>query len=221
MKKAIFLFISLIQIQIGLCQSKNNCHCPVNDYTSNTKPSKTFTLSNGQKIGVCGEAEKKSGETQYNGCVVFQCEKTKTIYESDYTTACTITQNTDTLTIQEIMPIANGKNQSIVWTKFYVEKLFFRDGKMIDTNYYRKEVKRYTAKEIKKVEAAFNNFKKENNFDALLLLSHQLFWAYVSGSKKAGEYLKSLELKFGPFDGAISEEYNEVMTDFEAYKKKK
>lgn len=221
MRHLIFLFISFLQIQIGLCQSKKKCLCPENDYTSNTKPGKMFTFSNGQKLGVCGDGEKKSGEIQYNGCVVFECGKTKTIYESDYTTVCTITQNLDTLTIQEIMPIANGKNQSIVWTKFYVEKWFYRDNKLKDTNYYRKDVKRYTANEIKKVETAFINYKKENNFDALLLLSHQLFWAYVSGSKKAGEYLMSLEKKFGPFDGAVSEEYREVLAYFESYKTKK
>ncbi len=220
LKKPSLILLAFLQFQCAIAQSKSSCNCPENEYTTNAKPNKIFTFSTGQKLSVCGEAEKKNDEIQYDGCIVFQCGKSKSIYESDHTKPCIIKQTVDTIFIHEITPIANGKNQSIVWTKFHVEKLFFRNDKLVDTNYYRSDVNRYTAKEIQKIEAAYKIFKKENNFDGLLLLAHQLFWAYVSGSKKAGDYLTGLEKKFGSLDGVVSEEFSEILANFEMFKKK-
>jgi hypothetical protein len=79
-------------------------------------------------------------------------------------------------------------------------------------------LRKYSSAEIKKVLLEYRNTKKEYNSEKVLAISNKLFWAYVSGSKKADEYLNEVKKKFGPFDGAVSEGHSEIQAHYKLYK---
>lgn len=197
-----------------------NCACPSDNISGNKKPNKTFKFSNGKSIGLCGDFTIQNNEKQYSESVIYKCGQENSLLEFDGTTSYTIEQNKDTVIIQEFYIIANGKNLSLKWSKFYLTKLFWESAQLKQKSYYKKDLRKYSDFEIEKVLNEYRTTQnyKILNFDKILLIGHRLFWAYASGSKKAGQYLEDFENKYGPFDGAISEEFNDIFTTYEHYK---
>ena len=99
-------------------------------------------------------------------------------------------------------------------------KLYWKSKKLIQESYYKKDLTKYTSVEIEKVLKEFKANNKNFSGEKMLLLGHRLFWAYVSGSKLAGQYLEKLDNKFGGFDGAIAEEYKDLIATYQHYKTK-
>ena len=207
----LFVFSSLVG---------QNCNCPTNNISGADKPSKVFKFSNGKTLGLCGGSETKNKEKVYSEFIIFKCGLDTSILEFDGTQSCTVEQNKDTLIIQEFYNIANNKNLTLKWTKFYVTKLYWKSKKLIRESYYKKDLTKYTSVEIENVLKEFKASNKRFSGDKILLLGHRLFWAYVSDSKLAGQYLEKLEDKFGGFDGAIAEEYEDLIATYQHYKTK-
>ncbi len=198
-----------------------NCACPANNISGNKNPTEVFKFLNGKKVAVCGSLEVVNKEKQYSDFIIYDCADNKILLEFDATQTCTIEKKKDTLIINEFEILANGKHQTIKWTKFYIIKLYWDlDKRFIQKSFFRKDLEKYSKTQVEKVLKEFILAQRpQKNFDKTILIGHRLFWAYVSGSKKAGKYLESFEKKFGPFDGAISEEFNDIFTTYEHFKK--
>jgi hypothetical protein len=196
-----------------------NCDCPaINNISGLSKPSKLFKFLNGKTLGLCGNAEIKSKEKIYSECVIYQCKADTPLFVISALQSCTIEQQKDTLIIEEYYYLPIGKNFTNNPTKFYVAKLYFEASNWVTKNYFKKNVRKYSNSEIQNVLLRYDNTKKVYNSDKVLVIADQLFWAYVSGSKKAEDNLKNLYKKFGPFDGAVSEGHSEIMRMYELYK---
>lgn len=195
-----------------------NCKCPAGNISAEDKPSKIYKFSNGKKLGLCGTGEIINKEKRYSEFIIYQCGVDSAFLEVGAMETCTVEQSKDTLIVQEFYGIANGKNLSINWIKFYVTKIFFKGSILSKKKYFKQDLEKYKKGEIEKVMNEYRNTKKNCNSEKILLIGHRLFWAYVSGSKKAGEYLENFYKKYGEFDGAISEEYREIIATYELYK---
>lgn len=195
-----------------------NCICKLQNETI-VKPIKVFHLTKTKSIAVCGTSEPKNGKIEYSEFSLHQCGLTKIINEWDGTQTCTIKQNKDTLIVQEFYGIPNGERFSVKWREFYVYKYYFKGNRLIDTLFFRDDLKKYTNKEI---QIALFNFEKIQGpitkSDKYLIAVNRLFWAYVSGSKKAEKHLLNLKKKYGTFDGAVSEDFDRIIMTFQYYK---
>jgi hypothetical protein len=213
------IFISLIfSTLVAVGQKKHSCNCPSHTITHVGKPDKIFKFSNGQTVALCGYSEIQNKQKVFSEFVIYHCGQSKIIAEWYATQTCTIEQRNDTLIIQEFYPIANGKDMSLNWTKFYKTKYYWKSLKLIDTSFYVNNLRKYSPTEIKKALLQFEHLKKIYNSEKTLLVGHRLFWAYVSGNKKAGQYLEKLNENFGPFDGATAEDYDQLIVTYKHYK---
>jgi hypothetical protein len=212
----ILLFSFVTTFAIG--QENNNCGWISENGTIET-PIKIFQLTRSKSIAISGIAEKKGHQILYSAFVLYQCGKRTAINEWDGTQTCTIKQNKDSLIVEELYGIPNGKNLSVKWLPFYVSKYYFRNNIVTGTSFYRNDLRKYTGEEIDRVLRNFEQIKDAaSNFDDYLLAVNRLFWAFVSGSKKADTYLTQLKKKYGTFDGAVGEEFDALITTYWNYK---
>ena len=212
------ILICLIFSTLFAVGQKYSCNCPSHTITHIGKPDKIFQFSNGKTVALCGYSEIQNNQKVFSEFVIYPCGQFKFIAKWDATQTCTIEQKNDTLIVQEFYFIANGKDMSLKWTKFYKTKYYWKSLKLVDTSFYLKSLRKYSPIEIKKALLQFENLKKVYNSENTLLVGHRLFWAYVSGSKKAGQYLEKLNENFGPFDGATAEDYDHLIATYKHYK---
>lgn len=218
MKKLLVLLPVLVLGAFVFGQQKQpSCKCPKKGFNLSGKADKVFDLGNGKQLGICGSIEKKKKDTLYSEFILFQCGQNKTIEEWDGTESCSITQKSDTLFISTFAGLPIGKNFEMVWVPFEIQQYFYRNTGLVDSLFYASGLPVYSAVQIKKVLSQYAKLTRENG-DSILLVSHRLFWAYVSGSKEAEQGLLRMERKFGPFDGAIAEEFEEIRASYELYK---
>lgn len=103
-------------------------------------------------------------------------------------------------------------------TKFYP-----KNKELITAHQLNKQLPRYSTVQVGEVLRKYNDIlelKKKNYYDSIIVISDMLFWSYVSGNKQAEKYLTQVEKIAGPFDGAISEEWNEIWMLYLNYKEK-
>jgi len=77
---------------------------------------------------------------------------------------------------------------------------------------------KYSPTQIKIVISQYKKLTKQAGGDSTLVVAHRFFWAYVSGSKEAANHLNTFEKRFGPFDGAIAEEFDDLWAAYKLYK---
>ena len=224
MKISFLLTLMLIATNFVLGQ---NCYCPMKSnfiQTDNQQPDSIFTLFNGEKLALCGYSEIDNEEKVWSEFTISWCGADTALLEFDATQNCAIEQWEDTLVIEEYYNIANGRNMSLQWTKFYVIKLYWDNNRWTTKSYYRQDLQKYSKTEIEHVLYEYDTTKTIQGFDGdkILLIGYRLFWAYVSGSKEAGQDLEQLEHKFGGddgFDSAVKEDYDALMMTYGSYLK--
>ena len=218
MKTLLILSVLLI-LTLVLVAQKTDCNCPANTITHNGKPDKVFKFSNGETLAICGYSEIQQKQKVLSEFLIYQCEKYKIIETWDATQICTIEKYHDTLIVEKFYNIANGKDMSLKWTKFYKKIFYWKQSQLSDTAFFINDLRKYSLIEINKALFQFKNLKKKYKSENILLVGDRLFWAYVSGNKIAGTYLEKLNEKFGPFNGEIAEEYNSLIATYKQYKK--
>lgn len=182
---------------------------------------KTFSLS-GHSLGICGNRETVNERDEFNGFILYECGQLYAAKSWGETQTCTIAQEKDTLMVAELMPVANDKNMQVKWEPLYVTAFFYVGDTLRQKTYFRQDEIRYTPAQVAQVVNDYKKlYKPLKNYDAALLAMHRLFWAYVSGSAEAGQLLEHAAKKLGPFDGAVSEEYDEIISRYELYKREK
>jgi hypothetical protein len=188
-------------------QSKKDCNCPINQFVGETKATTIFNLSSGNKIVLCGF---KNSDNTFSEFVLSVCGESKIIDFWDATLTCRIETNKDTLLVQEIQNLPVGKKleyQPTVWT---TEKIYFSKEKVIRKLEVNKKIGKYNQEQINKILKIYENAKPEIN-EWIMGIANNLFIASISGNKKAKQYLKDFEKKFGKLDGAFAEEYKELL----------
>ena len=215
--KTLFLFAFLYPIYSPAIAQK--CPCPSDsNFGNQPKPLKTFTFSGKQTIGLCGDFEKTKHDTIYSECSLYICGQPKAIGEWGALEPFKIRKQKDTLFVDDLYYLPTGKNLAEVQTTFYIHKFFFKNSQLQEVDFFRKGVRLYNKKEIAQVLNQYKGLSKGNS-DHTIEVANRLFWAYVSGSKQAEIYFTKIEEKFGPFDGAIAEEWDDIWATYLLWKK--
>ncbi len=197
-----------------------NCHCPSGQpFCENGTPIKVFLFSNKKSLGICGYLEVKHKDTTYSGIALYKCGENKIIDDWGEIQSCKVRKVADTLLIEELYGLPIGENFNEVSIPFYINKYFFKVNDLQQKGYYRKDIKKYSKAQIRQVLEKYKKLRKENS-EHNVAVANMLFWAYVSGSKEAEVYLKSMPEKIGPFDGAIAEEWDDISATYEHWKEK-
>lgn len=218
MKPALMILIVII-VSINL--KGQTCSCVFKYYDSSTfKPVKLFSLNNNNILGLYGEQNIERKDTSYNSVAICFCNKNRIVYDmTDFgMISFKIKQNQDSLFVEEIVGIPNGENYKFIWQPFYITKLFFVKDSLIEKDSYKKGLRKYSQSQIKEILKQYKKLKK-TNCDHILELANRLFWAYISGSKEAEINLKAFPEKFGPFDGACAEEWDDLLGSYMQWKK--
>ncbi len=179
----------------------------------------TFDFKNGNKIALCGEANE---ENSYSEFIISVCKNDSILedWTNDATVSSKINFNNDTLAIEELYGIPNGKNKEVQWLPFYITKYYYVQNIMTKSSYYKKSLKKYSQKEIDEVLTNFyKTSDKGENMDEHLKAVNQLFWAYYSGSQEAEKQLDKLKSKYQTYDGGVSEEFDTYIATYENFKK--
>ena len=213
---SIFLCLPFI-CHIASGQNKT-CNCPENELGEKGRADKIFSFKNGRSIGLCGSMETRDNTVTWSEFILFQCGSATIVSDWDATQSCKISMDKDTLIVQEFYGLALDKDQRIIRVPFYITKYYFTQSSLKTFSYFRKDLPKYRNAEISKVLMSYNRMTRKSEGDSILLTAHKLFWAYVSGSKIAGKYLDGFEKKFGPFDGAVAEEYQDLWATYQHYR---
>jgi hypothetical protein len=205
-----------------LNRNSDDRKCDCYDSTSENKPNKVFAFTKGLKYSMCGyeNTEEDGIPGSFSEFTIYDCKRDAILYEWGATQSCFIKFKNDTIFIEELYPIPNGSNREVNYLPFYTSKLFLKNNELIEEKHFRKDLKKYTSKEIAQVLEAYkvhNEYSKNKNSEEFIKIVNQLFWAYYSGDKKAESILTKLKnIEYG--DGAIAEEFEEHIGTFEIYK---
>lgn len=213
MVSRIILLWTIMIPYLSFAQEKCSC---AKDISDRWHTKKTFLFENGQTIQLCGYSENAGNQTLYSEFVLTECKTNKKIGQWDATETCKINFNKDTLSVEKqyIFPI-KGTYRSI---PFYVVKYYQHNGGINTSNHFQPSLIQYSDTDIRKSITAFKKASNGNN-EANMQIADQLFCAYVSGSIEAEACFNKFEKKLGPFDGAIAEQWEELKTLYQRYKK--
>ncbi len=211
----IISFTLIVQFSLG---QYNTCDCPTKSFNQSGKPDKTFSFKNGTTIGLCGFIEQEGMDTTYSEFIIFECGQVKILKQWDATQSCKISTKNDTLFIHELYVLAIDKNLQTKLVPFYTTKYYFDNSSLRSTSFFRNDLPKYSTTQVETAIKQYDLLTNQTSGDSTLLVAHRLFWAYVSGSKEAEKLLESFEKRFGPFDGAIAEEFHDLWATYQLYK---
>jgi hypothetical protein len=219
MKKILATLPLLLIAQFVSAQTRTTpCLCPTRVIKADGKPDEFFDLGKGRKIALSGFIKKTKKDTTGSEFVLYQCGHKNIIEEWDQEN-CKISQLNDTLIVTETGGLPVGKNFEVVAGPFRIYRIFFRNTTVIDSASFPADLPKYSAARIKKVLDQYSKLKVAGNYDTMLEVAHRLCWAYISGSKEAEKCLQKIKSRFGPFDGGIAEEFDEIWGRYELWKK--
>lgn len=206
MRLVFILLFGLAINSLGQTLDKE-CNCPPNQFTG-TKPETIFRLTNG-RIALCGYVENKDNEKLYSEFVLAVCGQDNVIDFWDAMTVCRITNNKDTLRIEELKNLPTGEDLKFVLSVWRIEKLYFKAGRVERSSGVNRKIRKYNQTEIKNVLTEYERLNKKLTYDNMDLV-YRLFMAAISGDKTARKYLAD-KTRFDTLDGAFQEDYEELM----------
>lgn len=186
-------------------------------------PNRIFNI-NGYNIGLYGWENndyEDIKDTIFSESVIYNCKSKEVVYEWWALQNCSVKKYLDTLIVTEYYLLATGKQMSLQQRPFYITKIFADDNSIKTYSYYLLNNYHYNREQISIVINNYQNTSKEKypwNSEKWMQIAYQLQWAYISGSEKAGELLEGFERKYGPFDGATSEEFSDIMATYQHIK---
>jgi len=198
--------------------NKAICNCPKTQYAG-IKADTTFHLSNRKTIVLCGFKNTDTKPITFSEFVLSVCGQNKIIDFWDSEQTCRLKVVKDTLLVQELQNLPNGKNfktQEAIWT---IEKIYFNGQKLVRKLAVNRQIRKYSQNEIQTVLKNYETAKRgldENK----MLIANKLFIATISGDKKARQYFEEFKNKFGTLDGAFAEEYSDLTAMLTLWDKK-
>jgi hypothetical protein len=213
------MFIITLLVSANL--KGQNCGCYFKSYDSSTfKPIKLFFFKNNKTLALYGDQNLGQRDTSYSGIAICYCNKNRIVYDMvDFGMInFKLKKIGDSLFVEELVGIPNGKNYKHIWQPFYVTKFFFDEDSLVEKVYFKKSIKKYTQTQIADILDQYKRLK-EGDYDHIIVIANRLFWAYISGSREAEIAFQSFSKKFGPFDGAFAEEWNDLYGTYDLWKK--
>jgi hypothetical protein len=173
------------------------------------RPDTSFTFSNGQKIILCGSKEIYNTQRYFSEFILQDCGQDSIVGFWDAMQTCRLSKVKDTLKIVEVKNLPTGTNRSFVRTDWYIEKVFFKRGKLNRTSGLDWNIRKYTHEEIKQTLKEFETAPQKYHEDRMKL-AYTLFISTISGDKTSAKYFKDFAKKFGVLDGGDLEEYKDL-----------
>lgn len=168
---------------------------------------------------LCGSITVEKKDTTFSEFGLYRCGEAKPLKDWDATQSCKVKVINDTLLVSELYGMPIGKNFKELWLPFYTQKIFVVNGKLKEKEFYRNDIKKYSKEQRAQVIAKYKGLTRGND-EHTVEVANMLFWGNVSGSKQCEVYLNQIDKKFGPFDGAIAEEWEDIRATYEHWKEK-
>jgi len=191
------------------------CLCP-KTYHARQKPDTTFNLSNGKTIVLCGYKNPDTNPTTFSEFILSVCGQDTIIDFWGAVLTCRLKVQKDTLLVEQLENLPTGKNfqyQETVWT---TEKIYFNGQKLIRKLVVNRQIRKYNPDEIQAVLKTYETSKLGLD-ESKMEIADKLFIATISGDKKARNYFKEFNNKFGTLDGAFAEDYKDLTAMLELW----
>ncbi len=182
------------------------CECIVYG-SKKVKADSIYTFSNGKSIAICGYRE--GNPNVFSEFYLNRCEMDSSLGFWDALRDCSVSLENDTLFIKEFKLMANGSNRKILANVYTIEKFYFKQDALQRTLIINPELKMYNQENIDLVLKKYESTKGEMSEDKIDL-AYELFYATISGSKKAAEYFRKFDKKFFIPGGAYLEEWQDI-----------
>ncbi|MFM1998493.1 MAG: hypothetical protein RL204_440 [Bacteroidota bacterium] len=196
-------------------KNKSSCDCPKTQYAG-TKADTTFQLSNGKTIVLCGYKNPDSKPSTFSEFILSVCGQDTIIDFWGAELSCQLKVSKDTLLVDQLYNLPTGKDfkfQESTWT---TEKIYFSGQKVVRKLVINRQIRKYNHDEIQTVLKTYETAKSGLD-DSKMEIANKLFVAIISGDKKARQYFKEFESKFGTLDGAFAEEYSDLTAMLELW----
>lgn len=187
---------------------KVSCDCPKTQYAGETADT-IFYLSSNKTIVLCGYKNPDSKQRTFSEFVLAICGQDTIIDFWGAEMTCRLNVKKDTLFVEQLENLPTGKSfafQQTIWT---TEKIYYSGQKIIKKLFVNRQIPKYDQDEIKTVLKTYR-MSKPGLDDSKMEIANKLFIAAISGNKKARQYFKDFENKFGALDGAFAEEYSDL-----------
>lgn len=197
---------------------KISCDCPKTQFAG-TKADTTFHLSSGKTIVLCGYKNPDSKPSTFSEFFLSVCGQDTIIDFWGAVLTCRLKVSKDTLFVDELKNLPTGedfKYQETVWT---TEKIYFSGQKVVRKLVVNRQIRKYSQFEIQAVLKTYETAKSGLG-DSKMVIANKLFIATISGDKKARQYFKEFNNKFGILDGAFKEEYSDLTAMLELWDRK-
>lgn len=205
----------------GIAFGQEKCSCPDQIMRTGdpegTQTTIKFNLTNGSKLGIRGFQDISKKDTTYTGLTLFNRINNHCIAYWSELQICSVKKVIDTLIVTEQCYLPLGKNFSYLYIPFKDYKFYGLKSGIKNTITLR-HLPKYNTSQIDACIKEYNKLKKGND-ENTIEIAERLFSAYLSGSTKAKEYFLSIHEKFGPFDGAVAEEWNYIWELYTSYNK--
>ena len=219
MKRILLITFTFLTLNLTHSQLNNkSCECVKNTYT-NEKVDTVFHFTNGKNIVLCGFRNDENDIINYSEFALYMCGDKEIINFWDAIQTCNIELNNDTLYVEELVKLPNGKNFKFEDNIWQINKYYFSEGDLKMTSSINKKIKKYDNNEINIVIKEFESTKKGLD-DNIMVLANKLLICSISENRIAKQYLNDLETKFGTLDGAYKEEYYDLKAMLENWNKK-
>jgi hypothetical protein len=214
MNNILFITFTFLTLNLTYSQLNNeNCECVKNTYTEE-KVDTVFNFTNGKNI----VRNNESGLINYSEFVLYVCGEQEIIDFWVAQQTCNVNMKNDTLYVEELINLPNGKNFKLEKNVWGIEKYYFESDKLDKIYRINKDIKKYNNNEIDIVLKEFES-KTKGLDDDMMELANKLFICAISGSKIAMQYFIDFETKFGILDGAFREEYSDLKAMLDGWNK--
>jgi hypothetical protein len=173
------------------------------------RPDTTFSFSNGNEIILCGFKEVDNNQSYFSEFILQVCGQDSIVDFWGAVQTCRLSKVQDTLKIVETKNLPTGINRSFVRTDWYIEKISFRQGKLIRSSSVNWNIRKYSRQEIKQTRKEFETAPKTYD-EHRMHLAYRLFISTICGDKTSLKYFKDFAKKFGALDGGDLEEYKDL-----------
>jgi hypothetical protein len=191
--------------------NNKDCNCSRSKYTTEGSAlHKIFHFSNGKTVAICGY---KDNDATFSEFVLYDCLANSTIRFYNAAERCRIRFANDTLTIENIEPLAIGSGYRFSDAIWLTEQYYFKNNvpqvqQSINKTWF------YTPAQVQSALSAFEHTtwktqigSSEAEDENMMNLAGRLMIAAISGDIQAKQYFIEFKDRFKP-DGAYAEWYD-------------
>lgn len=193
----------------------NSCYCPKTQFAG-TKADTTFQFSNGKTIVLCGYKNPDSKPTTFSEFILSVCGQDTIIDFWGAVLTCRLKFSKDTLLVDQLQNLPTGTNFKFQETTWTTEKIYFSGEIIVSKLAVNRQIRKYNQNEIQTVLKTYETAKPGLD-DSKMEIANKLFVATISDDKKARQYFKEFNIKFGILDGAYKEEYSDLTAMLELW----